>query len=472
MSFSKEHKKTETLAVLFLGIFSLAVLFWHSRFALGGWYLREDARFFSVGAFSLHDLLAAFTAPMNSMGQYRPITRLLWALPSWLGLPLPASYHVLSVLLVAGGGFFLAWFCRLWFGRPLLAAFLGAFYALLPVHAKALHWISAWHNPALVLFFFAAMVFRVRGQRWLCLASVFLALASREAAFVLLPVLFYIDRVQGRPWARSLDFSLLLAGFGFWLFVWHSPFAAAGVQPGPGGAELLTRLARYAESAFFTANDLFVSGPNARGLLILALLLPGVFVVKKAPRQLAGTVVAAFGILPFLFVLPQVEYAALFAAGVLVSVCGLASLQAEKVKLPKAFLPLLPFASALFLALLAASQAPLREFYRAEYVAAGLEARRLVGEIGAFAQSQPPWRLLVLEGFGPHRDGPAKMSLHLLSEGLDDLLPAHAFAITHGRDHGAPFLLRANVAERPLPKGSLPPVFASFSGSGLQVSRD
>lgn len=464
--------RTANFEAALAAVLGFGLLVWHSRFVFGGWYLREDARFFSVGAFSLHDLLAAFTAPMNSMGQYRPVTRLLWALPSWLGLPLPVSYHVLSVLLVAGGGFFLAWFCRLWFGRPVLAAFIGAFYVLLPVHAKALYWISAWHNSALVLFFFAAMVFRVLGRRWLCLCSLFLALASREAAFALVPVLFYIDRVEGRPWARSLDFSVLAAFLGAWLFMLNSPFAAAGVQPGAGDPDFLTRLARYAEAAFFTTNDLFVHGSGWRGAVVLALLAPGIFFFRQHPRQLAGALVAAFGIAPFLFVLPQVEYAALFAAGVMVSLCGLASQEARKVSLPPLVASSLRYVAAAVLFFAAASQAPLRDHFRTEYVGASLEAKRLVGEVEAFAKSQPPWRLLVLEGFGPHREGPAKMSLHLLSEGLDELLPAHAFAITPGRDAGAPFVLRPYVVGRPEAPGTLPPIFASFTQAGIRVSHD
>src|SRR5690606_4352533 len=108
----------------------------------------------------------------------------------------------ISFLLLAGSAVFLARLHFLLFRHSLLAVFAGVFFALLPVHGKPMYWIAAWHNTSVCFFALAALTFRI--EQWrsprrenlfriLSLVFLYFALASREVAFAVSPILILID---------------------------------------------------------------------------------------------------------------------------------------------------------------------------------------------------------------------------------------------------------------------------------------
>lgn len=427
------------LAILLTG-FAAGLFLHHYAGALDAWFMREDSRFFSVGLFSFYDLWNVFTTPVNSMGQYRPITKLLWGLPQWLfGTFDPRHFHAVSLALLGLTGISLARLHFHLFRSVPYAVLAGVLFVLMPVNAKPMYWISAWHNTAAALFSLAALTFRY--EQWrsprrktlyraLCLLALFLALASREVAFGVAVLLFVIDYGEGKL-RRSGDVALLLGAMFYFVFLFDPPFDRASVKPDFARIfaphELASMLWEYARSTFWTYGDHIQSSyalvPTVLSACGLGLIALGPFVHRTL---FLPALLAAAGIAPFLLLKNvTVEYPALFAAGVALLFTGFLSRVEEKAG-ARANVPACLIAAGLAFAYHQYMQ-PSRQFYVGTYVGRSVMLRNFVEELRAYGEKQAPFRRIHIVDFGPYQKSEAQESHHFLYPGLHEVIPTRVF---------------------------------------------
>jgi hypothetical protein len=485
-SVSKRASAAGVIAALVAGLAGawLAVLTIRPSFA--SWFIREDSRFFASGLFSVYDLWRAFATPMNSMGQYRPVTRLLWGIPAWLGGFDIFWYHALTAAILVATGALLARLVYLFFGSAFAAVWGGALFAVLPVNEKPLYWISAWHNSAVALFCMGAFVFRVEERRrsrgdWrlkaLCLLSFFLALASREVAFGALAVLLVIDRLETGSFWRSWDVLALAAAVFVFVFVLENPLRTAGVKLGPGAflhpVEMLSLFWDYVYNVFWAVSDNVVADKEgwkaALAAAALALALGGPFF--RRPFAI-GTLLVVLGAAPFLLLREHtVEYCSVMALGLAFTLAGAVACLARAT--PSAAWPVIALlCSALSFAVYEGALDS-RGFYRSDFVGPSGALRDFVRQLGEFARTQPPYRPILLEKVEMGRELP--VTIHFLHPGIDELIPGRVFLYTHetlGINDGTGASDPREASWRTFLKRTAPPLRAEYVNGAFRSAHD
>jgi len=427
-------------SLLFLA--SAAVFWLNYSYALHGWFYREDSRYFSNGLFSPYDIFCAFLAPHNNMGHYRPITKLIWGIPRWLG-PLDAGiYHLISFSLLAAAAIMLMRLSYLLFRNPPLAVLAGILWALMPTNAKPVYWICACQDPAAALFVFSACVFRL--EQWmrpesapvfrrLCLLSVILALFCREAAYSTIPLLLVIDWRYGQL-RKSWDVARIWIVFVLWVFVLNPPFDRARVGVKPSllfSFSLPEELWNYARSAFWTFGDADLIIYPWWAIAVTALAITGALVAPFFCWQFLFTSLFALaGIAPFLLIHAfSVEYAFLFGAGISLLLTGIpAALLRQKLLGIPAQLALLTIG----LTLIGGYYQYLgenREIFASNYTDRSLLLKNFLSELNRFTHGLPAYQRIELVDIGPYRNSEARDSNHFIPVGLDELIPDRVILI-------------------------------------------
>jgi len=411
-------------------------------FALHGWFYREDSRYFSNGLFSPWDVITAFLTPHNSMGHFRPITKLIWGIPQWVGLFDARIYHSLLFATLGLAAILLMRLSFILFGHPLLAVLCGILWALMPTNAKPIYWICAGQDTAAALFIFAAFNFRLdqwRTQkheqlfRGLCLTCLFFALSSREVGFSAGILLLLIDWRFGRL-RKSLDVIAIWAAFTLWVFVLNPPFERAHVSLNAGlffSGATLRQLWDYALSSLWTLGDadmriypwwaIFITVMAFLALLIAPLLHWAL---------LFASLLAMAGIVPFLLINAfSIEYVFLFGAGISLMLTGL----------PALFLSRRPASNAAQVALFVVGLAAIgsyyeylrgsRQIFRDNYTSRSIIVRDFLAELKHFTDQLSPYQRIEITDFGPYRMSEVRDSHHLIPPALDELIPERVFLI-------------------------------------------
>ncbi|HEY8280370.1 MAG TPA: hypothetical protein VIH99_12150 [Bdellovibrionota bacterium] len=429
--------------------------------------------------------MQVFASRTNSMGQYRPITWPLWGIPQWLGFFDPAVFHGVTVLLLLLASTCLARLHFLYFRQLSMALWAGLLYFALPTHDKPLYWIAAWHNTAAGLFVLAACVSRVEaarnarhdgGWRLLSLFCFYLAIASRELAFAMIPVLLAIDFHERKTLRRSWEIVLLGAGMFVYLFLIVSPLKRAAVslesQTLPGA---VSDFWSYGVAQWWNFGDglapVKLIWPNALAALVVLASLTGPLL--RRPLAL-GSMFFYLGIAPFLLIgAKDSTYAVIMGAGVAFLLSGLAAMFRER--LPKLLSHL--FTAALCALLLAFVQMehPGKRYFRESFIKVSTSLRGFLDETRGFAQRLPPYRAVQITDFGPNREPPFAETLHFLHPGIDQFIPERVFFFTRealgildgvgARDPGDP--LWKNVFP-----SVQPPVRVKYTAKGFEVERD
>ncbi|HNX81747.1 MAG TPA: tetratricopeptide repeat protein [Candidatus Omnitrophota bacterium] len=118
------------------------------------------------------------------------------------------AFHLLNLVLHVGCVILLFFLISILFCNRLFAFLSALIFAVHPIHAEAVSWISAGHNVLVSVFFIAAMILYVkahtsRGLFFLSLISALFCFLSGSAG-VTLPVLFIAYDIWFRP--RSVDY--------------------------------------------------------------------------------------------------------------------------------------------------------------------------------------------------------------------------------------------------------------------------
>ena len=431
----------ESLLALTLFAFGVWAFLANYRPPLVGYFMREDSRYFANGLFSFYDLWWDFTTPYNTMGHYRPITKLIWGVPEWLGFQGPLVYYVAGQLCLALATLFLMRLFYLLFGNVILAVLCGVLFSLMPVNAKPLYWISAGQDSTALLFVLAAIVLRweqwrqpSRSQifRWLALVSLFFAVTSREAGFVAGPMMLLVDYrfAPGRLAAKAratLDISLIFGtGFTF-VYILNPPFHLA--KPGLSKEHILSfapfeNLWAYALTTPWALGDagsvdypLFAKVASG---IALALVVVGPLLHRSL---FFAAVLAAGGVGPFLLIDGfGMEYVYLYGAGISLLVIGSVALllkNRQRWWWQTALWAMgLALVGGYYLYL-----APCRDSFRDNYTDRSLLMRDFLGELKAYVATLPAHRVIVLNDLGPYTESRARDTHHFIPSSMPQLIP-------------------------------------------------
>jgi hypothetical protein len=220
--------------VVALAVGAAAVLPYLST--LGGYFLGDD-----FGLIQLlspkppFHFLTLFAAPWTETlyggpaDELRPLLALSYQLDARWGAAWPAGYHVTSVALHALNALLVAALAR---GAARLslpaAAFAGALFAVLPIHAETVAWISGRADSVPTLFYLSSLLAYAWWRRtgaarlyWCSLGVFFLAVFSKQSAITMVATLVLFDllveRRRLRPcWSSVrpyLPFAALTAGY-------------------------------------------------------------------------------------------------------------------------------------------------------------------------------------------------------------------------------------------------------------------
>jgi len=267
--------------------------------------------------------------PGSARGQYRPLSRMTFAIDHFLWKLMPQGYHATNLLLHILNVFLVYFVALLLAGRPpdentpaagrmavfFTAPFLaGVLFAALPVHTESVAWIKNRSDLLASLFFAASfLLFAVsrdnasghlrKGLYISSLLSFVLALFSKEMALTLplilgLYVLCLAPRARvKRLLARTLPFWVISAVFvSFKASILGMPLPGAGQQAGPGiytrvlvviktyGSYLRLLLLPFdlnAERMFTVPSSFFEPGVALSLAAVLCLLGISVWLFKK-----------------------------------------------------------------------------------------------------------------------------------------------------------------------------------------------
>lgn len=438
-----EPRRRERTLALLLGLAGAVFFALQYRPALRGWFYREDARYFSNGLFSLYDVLAAFLTSQNSMGHYRPITKLIWGVPEWLGYADAHLYHAFLALSLAAAAVLLMRLSFLLFGNALLAVLAGILWALMPVNARPLYWICAGQDTTAALFVIAALVFRLeqwnrpdqaRLFRVLCLTSVFFALSSREAGFAGTLLLFLVDWRYGKL-RKSGDVAALWLPFFVFVYVLSPPFARAHVKLDPWhlfSIEALQESWAYAQATFWVLGDAIqLEYPPLASVLTVLVIAAGLVAPFFDWSFLLATLLALSGMVPYILIQHySVEYFFLFGAGAALIVTGVPAILFRRglARLRGQLLAVVIGFTAIdgYYWYLEGS----RRIYENNYAYRSLLLKGLFDELATFSRGLPEFTLVQITDLGPYFDSEARDSHHFIPPGLDHLVSNRTFLIS------------------------------------------
>lgn len=238
---------------------------------------------------------------------YRPVWVLSLAVDHALWGERASGYHLTNVLLHALASGLTAWLVFELVGSAMAAALAGTLFAVHPVHAEAVAWVSARNELLLCVFLQLAFIACVRlrrgagaGTRVLCLASFALALLSKETA-VLFPAIVLLYEWAGasagggraaRPWGKY-GWALLLAA----VAAAFMAVRAGIVSPLPVHEPLATRLATAPGLVLQNLRLLFVPV----GLEVLHPFEPVLSPLSTATLLPAALLLGVLALLPLAF---------------------------------------------------------------------------------------------------------------------------------------------------------------------------
>jgi tetratricopeptide (TPR) repeat protein len=198
-------------------------------------FASDDFEQILSNAFIRHfsNLPAAFTRSVWSFGAsdtiftgdpyFRPIFSSLFTINYALFGTSPLGWHLVNVLIHAAVTLLVFVVLKEMTGRKLVAIVTAALFAVHPVHAEPVAWVSGIADPLMALFLLPAFYFylRFRGNsRWYLLAGALgfylLALLSKESAIALPLVIAYCELFYFKlkaPLAQRLIQSSKVAGF-------------------------------------------------------------------------------------------------------------------------------------------------------------------------------------------------------------------------------------------------------------------
>ncbi|KAB8174496.1 glycosyltransferase family 39 protein [Microbispora catharanthi] len=163
----------------------------------------------SIREFSGTNIGHWFTTPLQFM--YTPLVYVSYAIDYLFGHGAIGMYHFTNLILHLANVVLVFLLFRRLTERAFLACFVAVAFAIHPVNADTVAWISARSNLLATLFSLAALLVYLRysrSQRWQPLAwSVVLfglAALSKSTAVALPLVLFLVDHLQGRRPSRRL----------------------------------------------------------------------------------------------------------------------------------------------------------------------------------------------------------------------------------------------------------------------------
>jgi protein O-mannosyl-transferase len=192
-------------------IFSIAAIAFASHLnSLPGAFHYDDAHSISENVAIRHaaNILQFFVDPAlfsseSSMAMYRPLVVLSYALNyAFSGLS-PLGYLFFNLLLHALVAVVVLLFLEQWLARASIAWWGAAVFALHPVNAQVVNYISSRSEGLAALGALGALYLLHRQARlWACFSYVF-ALLSKSQALVLLPLLWVVDR-GGDNWRQRL----------------------------------------------------------------------------------------------------------------------------------------------------------------------------------------------------------------------------------------------------------------------------
>lgn len=176
---------------------------------------------------------AHFFGPNYFVGNYIPLTMMVYALEYKAAGLSPGFYHAVNLCIHLANIVLVFWFIFLLSGRkPLVAALVALFFGIHPAHVESVAWIAELKDVLYCFFFLAGLICyftylerkkAAAPRHYLYLALCFfcflLSLLSKPAAVIFPPVLllldFYTRRVHSRQvWLEKLPFFALSLLFG------------------------------------------------------------------------------------------------------------------------------------------------------------------------------------------------------------------------------------------------------------------
>jgi protein O-mannosyl-transferase len=393
-----------------------AVVGWRT---LGVDLLADDFGYLQLfGSLSLGAAVSPGDVSHGIWGQRLDEMRPAFGLFSWLAVRLlgtdPHGHHVLNAVLHAACTLLVYALVRALAGRALTALLAGALFALAPVHAEAVAWITGRVDLLPSVLFLASalgfLVFRQRGSRLayaLSVSAFALGVFAKEIVLTLPLLLVAIDRHLGRDATGSRDRVRLKA---------YLPYVALAATV------LLLRLAAFGSAA---------REERLRPGLLLAFAFRQVrnLGLLLAPeegglplRAVALLLLAAWGIVLFRHRAAQARAVRVVLMGAAWYAVTLLPLAVTYASLRHLYLPSVGIAIVVAVVVLPATEAgvratPLRLATAAllvalsadglvrrvgEWAAAGAVSRALRAEAVRLAPSIPDGSLLVLEGIPAH----------------------------------------------------------------------
>ncbi len=212
-----------------------------------------------VKSLSASGLKHIFTTP--SMGNYHPITILLYAIEYRITQLEPGLYHVDSLLLHIIVTLLVFWFVNLLTHRPIAALVTALLFGLHPMHIEPVAWVSGRKELLYSFFYLLSCIAYIKFVRtkgikwyWACLGLFVCSLLSKPVAVTLPLVLLLIDffengKITRRDLITKVPHFVLSIGFGVAAFRIQSHSGALDVASASFGFFDRIALAAY---AFFT----------------------------------------------------------------------------------------------------------------------------------------------------------------------------------------------------------------------------
>ncbi len=239
-----------------------------------GYILNNDL----VKDISFHGLKNIFSTSV--MGNYHPITILLYAIEYSFVQFDPWLYHFDSLILHIIVTLLVYWFSFLLCHNKIAAAIIALLFGIHPMHVESVAWVAGRKDVLCALFYFAACIAylyftRAAGQRkkawYIGIIALFTcALLSKPTAVTLPLILLLIDYYEKRTSVRSaiynkIPFFILAVIFGA---------ISVNIQHGGGAMDIHKEsynLLQRMDLSRLCARYLFMEGNTAYGV---ALLLP------------------------------------------------------------------------------------------------------------------------------------------------------------------------------------------------------